>query len=240
MQFSLSKYFKSTGKQMKKLFHLLSFGILSLFFITSTSAVELKTEEQKLSYALGVYFAQSINKQNFDIDNEQFLQAIEDILNNADLQMSQAEIQEALSKYQQKVAAERNNIAASNKAAGEKFLADNSKKDGVVTTDSGLQYKVIKEGDGEKPGVDSNIKVHYHGTHINGDVFDSSYERGEPISLSLNQVIKGWQEAVPMMKVGSKWKIFVPAELAYGERGAGASIQPNETLLFDIELLGIN
>ena len=185
---------------MKKLLHLLSLGSLSLFFITSASAVELKTEEQKLSYALGVYFAQSINKQNFDIDNEPFLQAIEDILNNADLQMSQAEIQEALSKYQQKVAAERNNIAASNKAEGEKFLAENSKKDGVVTTDSGLQYKVIKEGDGEKPGVDSNIKVHYHGTHINGDVFDSSYERGEPISLSLNQVIKGWQEAVPMMK----------------------------------------
>ena len=111
----------------------------------------------------------------------------------------------------------------------------------MVVLDSGLQYKVVKEGGGEKPGKDSFVKVHYHGTLIGGEVFDSSYERGTPVTLSLNQVIKGWQEAVPLMNVGSKWQIYVPSEMAYGSRGAGGgAIGPNETLIFDIELLAVN
>ena len=226
---------------MKYIYRTLSAGLV--FFLLNSNSyadTELKTEQEKLSYALGIYFSQGIIQQNIDLDNAAFLQAIEDSLNQSEPKMSRTEIQDALDRYQKKVVAERNNIAAINKSAGEKFLEENAKKEGVVTLDSGLQYKIIKKGNGESPTINSNVKVHYHGTHIDGKVFDSSYERGEPISLSLNQVIKGWQEAVPLMKVGSKWQIYVPAELAYGERGAGGSIQPNETLVFDIELLGIN
>jgi len=145
-----------------------------------------------------------------------------------------------LTQYQEKLANERNASANNNKAAGENFLAENRKKEGVVTLPNGMQYKVLKEGTGPKPKSDSEVKVHYHGTHINGEVFDSSYDRGEPISLSLAQVIKGWQEALPLMSVGSKYQFYIPAELAYGDRGAGTSIGPNEALVFDIELLGIN
>jgi len=236
-----SKQSTATGNHMKHIYHILSTTFIFFLLSSNTFAeTEIKTEQQKLSYALGIYFSQGITQQNIDLDNAAFLQAIEDALTQSEPKMSQTEIQEALSKYQQKVVAERNNIAASNKSAGEKFLKENAKKEGVVTLDSGLQYKILKDGNGESPTIDSNVKVHYHGTHIDGKVFDSSYERGEPISLSLNQVIKGWQEAVPLMKVGSKWQIYVPSELAYGEHGAGGSIQPNETLVFDIELLGIN
>ncbi|HKK16050.1 MAG TPA: FKBP-type peptidyl-prolyl cis-trans isomerase [Gammaproteobacteria bacterium] len=204
------------------------------------SAAEIKTEQQKLSYALGAYFSQGVTRQNIDIDVPAFMQAVEDILTQSELKISEEEMQQVLSSYQQKLTTERAAAADSNKTAGEKFLAENKKKEGVVTLPSGLQYKVLKKGDGPSPTVDDNVKVHYHGTHIDGSVFDSSYERGEPVSLGLNQVIKGWQEAVPLMSVGSKYQIYVPADLAYGERGAGGSIGPNETLIFDIELLGIN
>lgn len=204
------------------------------------SAAEIKTEKEKLSYALGAYFSQGVTRQDIDIDVPAFMQAVEDILNQSELKLSQEEMQQVLTAYQQKLTTERAAKADSNKTAGEKFLAENKKKDGVVTLPSGLQYKVLEKGDGPKPTVDDNVKVHYRGTHIDGTVFDSSYERGEPVSLGLSQVIKGWQEAVPLMSVGSKYQIYVPADLAYGDRGAGGSIGPNETLIFDIELLGIN
>lgn len=226
---------------MKKQSHIIIFvTILSLFSSLSWATVELDSEKKKLSYALGAYLGNSIYGQNVDLDIPAFLQAVEDILKKTDLKMTDEEMQEVLSAYQQKLIQQRNSAANDNKTASEKFLAENREKDGVVTLDSGLQYKVIKAGDGEKPNKDSNVKVHYHGTHIDGRVFDSSYERGEPISFSLNQVIKGWQEALPLMKVGAKYQFYIPPELAYGERGAGNSIGPNEALIFDIELLGIN
>ena len=211
-----------------------------MLFSTVVMSAEIETEQQKLSYALGAYFSQGVSRNDIDLDVPAFMQAVEDILTGSELKISDAEMQRVLSAYQQKIVEERTASASSNKSAGEKFLADNKTKDGVVTLPSGLQYKVIKQGDGPTPEAGSNVKVHYHGTHIDGTVFDSSYERGEPISLSLNQVIKGWQEAVPLMKVGSKYQIYVPSDLAYGERGAGGSIGPNETLIFDIELLAIN
>jgi len=201
---------------------------------------EIKTEKQKLSYAMGIYFSQSIVQQKADLDIDVFTQAVNDVLTNTDLKMTQQEIQTALSNYQQQLVKERNAASGGNKVKGEKFLEENKKKEGVVELKSGLQYKIIKQGDGKKPIKDNSVKVHYHGMLINGEVFDSSYDRGEPITLSLNQVIKGWQEAVPMMNVGSKWQIYVPSDLAYGDRGAGGSIGPNETLIFDIELLAIN
>ena len=201
---------------------------------------EIKTEKQKLSYAMGIYFSQSIVQQKADLDIDVFTQAVNDVLTNTDLKMTQQEIQTALSNYQQQLVKERNAASGGNKVKGEKFLEENKKKEGVVELKSGLQYKIIKQGDGKKPTKDNSVKVHYHGMLINGEVFDSSYDRGEPITLSLNQVIKGWQEAVPMMNVGSKWQIYVPSDLAYGDRGAGGSIGPNETLIFDLELLAIN
>jgi FKBP-type peptidyl-prolyl cis-trans isomerase FklB len=225
---------------MKKTFHTLMIALLSLSTVSTWAAVELNTEKQKLSYALGAYFSQGVSQQGVDMDIPAFLQAIEDVLNKTQLKLSEEELQTVLTQYQEKLANERNASANNNKSAGENFLAENKNKEGVTTLPNGLQYKVLKEGTGPKPKSDSEVKVHYHGTHINGEVFDSSYERGEPISLSLTQVIKGWQEALPLMSVGSKYQFYIPAALAYGEQGAGNSIGPNEALIFDIELLGIN
>lgn len=226
---------------MKKLFQIFTITcFLSLFATLAWADAEITTEKQKLSYALGAYFSQGITNQNIDIDIPAFIQAVQDILSNSELKLTETEIQQVLTAYQQKLVSERTAAANSNKSAGQKFLEENGKKEGVVTLASGLQYKVLKEGSGPKPKSDSNVKVHYHGTHIDGTVFDSSYDRGQPIDLSISEVIKGWQEALPLMSVGSKYQIYIPAELAYGDRGAGNSIGPNETLVFDIELLGIN
>ena len=225
---------------MKKVFLCFLLTIFSLSTASVWAAAELNTEKQKLSYALGAYFSQGVSQQGVDMDIPAFMQAVEDVLNKAQLKLSDEELQAVLTQYQEKLANERNASANNNKAAGENFLAENRKKEGVVTLPNGMQYKVLKEGTGPKPKSDSEVKVHYHGTHINGEVFDSSYDRGEPISLSLAQVIKGWQEALPLMSVGSKYQFYIPAELAYGDRGAGTSIGPNEALVFDIELLGIN
>lgn len=214
--------------------------ILSLAAIPASAETEIKTEKQKLSYALGIYFSQGITKHDADIDVPAFLQAIEDVLNKNEPKMSQDEIQAVLQQYQQKLQNERTAKADANRTASEKFLAENKQKDDVVELPSGLQYKVIKEGNGKQPDSDSTVKVHYQGTLINGEVFDSSYERGEPVSLPLNRVIKGWQEALPLMKAGAKWRLYVPPKLAYGERGAGNAIGPNEALIFDIELLEVN
>jgi len=225
---------------MKKVFLCFLLTIFSLSTASVWAAAELNTEKQKLSYALGAYFSQGISQQGVDMDIPAFMQAVEDVLNKAELKLSDEELQAVLTQYQEKLANERNASANNNKAAGENFLAENRKKEGVTTLPNGIQYKVLKEGTGPKPKSDSEVKVHYHGTHINGEVFDSSYDRGEPVSLSLAQVIKGWQEALPLMSVGSKYQFYIPAELAYGDRGAGTSIGPNEALVFDIELLGIN
>jgi len=224
----------------KKILFIFTLICFSLSTTPLWAASEIKSDKQKLGYALGVYFSQGVSQQNIDMDISAFMQAVEDVMGKKDLKLTEPEMQQALTAYQQTLVKERTAKADSNKATGEKFLAENRKKEGVVTLPSGLQYKVIKQGDGPKPTVESNVTVHYNGTHIDGSVFDSSYDRGQPASLSLSQVIKGWQEAVPLMNVGSKYQVYVPAELAYGEKGAGHSIEPNETLIFDIELLGIN
>lgn len=224
---------------MKTLFRYF-FIFLLMLALPVQAETGLTTDKQKLSYALGVYFSKSIAGQTQNIDNAAFLQAIEDVLGDKQLKLTTEEMKTVLSDYQNKLKQERTARADDNLNSGEKFLEENGKKEDVVELDSGLQYKVIKKGTGEKPQSDSNVKVHYHGTLINGEVFDSSYERGEPVDLTVNQVIKGWQEALTKMPVGSKWKVYIPSELAYGERGAGDVIGPNETLIFDIELLAIN
>jgi FKBP-type peptidyl-prolyl cis-trans isomerase FklB len=214
--------------------------IISLMSYSAIAATEVKTDEQKLSYAMGTYFAMGITQQDVKLDVPAFVQAVEDVLNKNEPQISIQEMQEILTKYKETVAAEETMAIAKNKKAGEAFLSENKKKEGVVVTTSGLQYKILKQGSGEKPAAGSSVTVHYKGTLVDGTVFDSSFDRGQPATLSLGQVIKGWQEAVPMMTTGSTWQIYVPSELAYGDRAASEVIGPASTLIFDIELISVN
>lgn len=221
--------------------YILVASIISLMMSFSAfAATEIKTDEQKLSYSMGTYFAMGIAQQGVKLDVPAFVQAVEDVLNKNEPKISIQEMQEILSKYKDTVAAEESKAIAMNKKTGEAFLAENKKKEGVVVTTSGLQYKILKEGSGPKPAAGSNVTVHYKGTLVDGTVFDSSFDRGQPATLSLGQVIKGWQEAVPMMPTGSTWQIYVPAELAYGDRAASEVIGPASTLIFDIELISVN
>lgn len=192
----------------------------------------------KLSYALGMSMASSLVNSGLNkIDVDSFVKAFNEVINNGEAsEMSPQEanqyIQEFFSKRQEELLKE-------NTEAGIKFLEDNSKKEGVTTLASGLQYEVITEGNGTKPSATDKVKCHYHGTLIDGRVFDSSVERGQPAVFGVNQVIKGWIEALQLMSVGSKWKLFIPSDLAYGAHGAGELIGPNTALVFEVELLGI-
>jgi len=174
------------------------------------------------------------------VDVDAFLEAFKDILAGQGPKLSIEEMQNIANNYQQQQATREAALGEQNQTDGRKFLDENRKKEGVVQTESGLQYKVITKGVGQKPAPGANVKVHYRGTLINGKEFDSSYGRGEPASISLQNVIPGWQEAVPMMTIGSKWEIYVPSELGYGSRSAGPDITPNSTLIFEIELIEIN
>ncbi len=205
--------------------------------------VTLDTDAQKLSYAMGMDVGKSLKNLDADVDADAFSAAVRDVLSDTTPKLVEevaANIKQTFfRKKQAEDMAKRKNAAADNKAKGVAFLAENAKKDGVKVTDSGLQYEVITMGDGVKPKAENTVKVHYKGTTIDGVEFDSSYSRGQPISFPLNGVIKGWTEGVALMPVGSKFRFFIPSELAYGERGAGAKIGPNSTLIFEVELLAI-
>ena len=207
--------------------------------ITNVYAVKIETDLEKLSYSMGIFFGQSVNRQEMEIDIPAFMQAVEDILNNAEIKLTDDEMKKILNVYQKKERKEEITKSTNSKVDGEKFLAENKNNDGVIVLASGLQYKIIENSSAKKPTANSRVVVHYRGTLIDGTEFDSSYARGEPIELNLNQVIKGWQEALQLMTIGSKWQIVIPSELAYGEKGAGRVIGPNATLIFDIELLSI-
>ena len=198
----------------------------------------LKNNTDSVSYAVGVRSAQSMKSQGFDkINFTVFEKAIADVLHNSKMSIAEESINQCIGMYQQKVSAEK---AAVMKKEGIAFLAANGKRKGVVTLPDGLQYEIIKTGtDNTKPTMASKVKCHYHGTLINGTVFDSSVDRGEPITFELNRVIRGWQEALQLMTVGSKWKLYVPSDLAYGDSGSGPVIGPGATLVFEVELLGI-
>ena len=217
----------------------LSVFIFFCTFITSTNAVKIETDQEKLSYSMGIFFGQTVIRQEMEIDIPAFMQAVEDVLNKNEKKISDEEMRKIINTYQKKEQDDRIAKSDNDKSDGKKFLAENKKREGVTVLPSGLQYKIIENSEGEKPLADSRVIVHYRGTLINGTEFDSSYARGEPIELGLNQVIKGWQEALQLMSVGSKWQIVIPSELAYGERGAGRAIGPNSTLIFDIELISI-
>ena len=192
---------------------------------------------KNLSYSLGMSMATQLMQTGLEnLDVESFVNAFTEIMKNEKTSMS---LEEATQHIQAYFSAKQKEMLQMNKEAGVQFLVANKKEENVVELPSGLQYEVITEGNGETPKATDTVKCHYHGTLIDGTVFDSSVERGEPAIFGVNQVIKGWVEALQLMPVGSKWKLFVPSNLAYGEQGAGNDIQPNSTLIFEVELLGI-
>jgi len=201
--------------------------------------IQLKSDAEKFSYTIGFQIGQSLKRDGLSVDPKIVSQAIADVLGGKDPILSMDEMQKTVQSYQQKMMAEREAKGEGAKKAGEAFLADNKSKEGVKTLPSGVQYKVVMEGKGKKPTAKDSVVAHYRGTLIDGTEFDSSYTRGEPATFPVTGVIPGWQEILPMMPVGSKWQVFIPSELAYGTRGAGNNIGPNETLVFDIELLEI-
>ena len=202
------------------------------------SAQKLNNEIDSVSYSLGVNIGENIKKQFPDIDLKNFEAAIKDVLDdNKKPSISGADAQKTIQEYFTKQQAKASESVVEE---GRKFLAENSKKENVITLESGLQYEVIKNGEGAKPTLNDQVTTHYHGTLIDGTVFDSSVERGEPASFPVSGVIKGWTEALQLMNVGSKWRLFVPYDLAYGERGAGPKIGPFTTLIFEVELISIN
>ena len=191
----------------------------------------------KVSYALGLSIGNNFQNSGIkELNIEDFVKGLSDVLNETQPAITYDEAKQVINEFFMKLQQEKMEI---NKKAGEEFLNINRHKAGVVELPSGLQYQVLQKGNGEKPKATDKVKCHYHGTLINGTVFDSSIERGQPAVFGVNQVIPGWVEALQLMEVGSKWRLFIPSNLAYGEHGAGEMIEPNSTLIFDVELLDI-
>jgi len=225
--------------------------LCSIFLFTSShkasaeedAAVKLETEKDSVSYVLGTNIAKSLINIKEDIDIDMLTRGIKDQLNGKPMPISEEAAQTIMREFTANVnkkQEEQSQIAGKkNLNEGVKFLEENKKKDGIVTTESGLQYQVLKKGDGPVPTKEDKVKTHYKGTLTDGTEFDSSHKRGEPAVFPVTGVIKGWTEALQIMNVGSKYKLFVPSELAYGQRGAGQMIGPNSVLIFEIELLGI-
>lgn len=204
------------------------------------AAEGLDTDAKRFSYFVGMQVAQQLKGEGVSVDEPSFLMGFRDLNSGAKPKLTQEEIQATLARVQQQRAADLKKLGEANKSAGEKFLAANARKSGVKKTSSGLQYKVLKEGKGRSPKPSDIVEVNYRGTLLNGTEFDSSAKHGKPAVFPLNRVIQGWQEALPMMKEGGKWQIYVPSQLAYGESGTrDGKIGPNATLIFDIELLDI-
>jgi FKBP-type peptidyl-prolyl cis-trans isomerase FklB len=223
-----------------KLRVLLATSILALQLpVHAQDSKPLSSNAEKFSYGIGLQIGQQLKKQGMTgLDTEAIAMAIEDVLQGNELRVTMQDMQVAATAYQNELNAEKLAAGEKNKAAGEAFLEENSTRDGVVVLDSGLQYRIVKPGKGESPTETDTVKVHYRGRLLDGTEFDSSYGRGKPTELGVGQVIPGWQEALQLMPVGSKWEVWIPASLAYGTQGAG-TIGPNETLHFDIELIEI-
>jgi len=191
----------------------------------------------KTSYALGLSIGNNFRSSGINtVDFADFTQGVKDVLEGGEPKINYDEAKQIISDFFEKLQGEKLEL---NKKAGEEFLAVNKLKEGVTTLPSGLQYQVLKTGSGNKPGLTDKVSCHYHGTLINGVVFDSSVERGQPATFGVNQVIAGWTEALQLMNEGEKWRLFIPSSLAYGEHGAGEAIEPNSTLIFDVELIEI-
>lgn len=238
---------RGTFLQSLAVFVFLSCLVLSLGGCDTTKPTEkgadLETEKDKASYIIGTDIAKSLLKMKDDISFDALITGMQDKFKEKPLKVDGDEAKKIMSLFSEKLREKENEryalSARENLEEGNKFLADNKEKEGVVTTASGLQYVVLKKGEGPAPSATGKVTVHYRGTTIDGTEFDSSYRRNEPASFAVNGVIKGWTEALQLMNAGSKYKLFIPSELAYGERGAGQDIGPNEVLIFEVELLEI-
>lgn len=205
-------------------------------------SIELKSDSDRLAYAFALNFATSIRQLPVKVDLPLLGNAVAELLNGGEVLLSNAEYGEQMRKLQtmlQEVEAKKNEASEEILAAEKKFFEENAKIAGVVTTKSGLQYQILRDGSGEKPGPHDTVKVHYEGKLPNGKVFDSSIARGEPIEFPVDQVIAGWTEALQLMKVGAKYRLFIPSRLGYGAHGAGNAIPPHSSLIFEVELLGV-
>ena len=222
-------------------------AFLAVGFLAANACADeapaLKTQKEKVSYSVGVDLARNCAKMGMDLDLDVFIRGLKDGFSGKTPLMTDDEMHATISALQsdlmKKQSQGKQTAAEENKKVGEAFLAENKKKEGVVTLPSGLQYKILKAGNGKKPTDADTVECHYRGTLIDGTEFDSSYSRGKPAAFPVAGVIAGWTEALKLMPVGSKWQLFVPSQLAYKERGAGADIGPNATLIFEVELLGI-
>ena len=231
------------NRRCRSLLYALVFVIISIFPTLANAQTELDSQEKQFSYALGIQFGMQIVSQlqssDLPLSSEALALGISDILNQNELKLTDDQIQQVMTAVQQEVqdrdAAMREAVAQQ----GDDFRANYANEDGVESTASGILYKVITAGDGATPTLDSTVTVHYRGTLVDGSEFDSSYRRNEPTSFPLGSIIPGWQEVLQIMKVGSKWEVVIPPQLAYGENGAPPAIPPNATLVFEIELLEI-
>jgi FKBP-type peptidyl-prolyl cis-trans isomerase FklB len=211
--------------------------------------VTLDTNQQQVSYIIGRDLARNFSQQGLDLDIDILTAALKEGLAGQPVRLTPDQMQAAMQQLQEQLGGaeededddnSNQNSMNNNKAEGEAFLAENAKKPGVTTLPSGLQYEVLTDGNGPKPGPRSSVTTHYHGTLIDGKVFDSSYQRGQPATFGVNQVIGGWTEALQLMPEGSKWRLYIPSDLAYGKRGAGRDIGPDSALILDVELLKVN
>lgn len=234
---------------MNRNYQIIGAGILLPVLLAATPhivvAKDTFTSKQKAGYSLGVNMSNNLQSIKNHIDTDALINGLRDGIQGRKLQLSMDEIQKTLSEFQQKIAKEQmaqmQKLGKNNIEEGKKFLTENKNKKGIKTTKSGLQYKIIKSGKGKSPKLTDTVTTHYRGTLVDGTEFDSSYARNQPATFPVNGVIGGWTEALQLMKPGDKWKLYIPAKLAYGERGSGpgGKIGPNATLIFDIELIKI-
>jgi FKBP-type peptidyl-prolyl cis-trans isomerase FklB len=227
---------------MKLITNVFAILVLATMVVQSATKEDLQDQKKRFGYGLGSNYGKLLKENNLDIDLEMFLQGMKDYIKDESL-MSDSEIaattQEVNNVVREQRKVEQERLAAENIEKGKVFLQENMSKEGVKTLSSGLQYKVVHEGSGDIPNASDKVRVHYRGQLLDGKEFDSSYTRGKPASFTVTGVIRGWTEALQLMKVGSKWQLFIPADLAYGEKG-NRGIPPNSTLIFDVELLGID
>jgi FKBP-type peptidyl-prolyl cis-trans isomerase FklB len=223
---------------MKHVILIFSASLLALPLFGQEKSMQLKDQKDKVSYSIGLNIGFNLNRQNVQINPDAVTAGMKDAIAGKP-QLNPDQVKEVMTAFEKDMEQKQKAAGEKNAAEGTKFLEENKKKEGVKTTASGLQYKAIKEGTGPQPKATDTVTVNYRGTTINGAEFDSSYKRGQPATFPLNGVIKGWTEALQLMKVGSKYQLFLPPTLAYGERAVGPEIPPNSTLIFEVELLDV-
>src|SRR4029077_6798797 len=221
---------------MKQLIVIFSASLLALPLLGQEKSTQLKDQKDKVSYSIGLQIGFNLSRQKVDISPDVLSAGIKDALAGKP-QLNPDQIKEVMTTFEKDMEQKQKQAGEKNKTEGAKFLEENKKKEGVKTTDSGLQYKVLKDGNGAQPKATDTVTVNYRGTLINGTEFDSSYKRGQPATFPVNGVIKGWTEALQQMKVGSKYQLFIPSDLAYGERSVSPELAANSTLIFEVELL---